>query len=510
MSYSVKIDGNDLPNDVVVAHGSLKIDFSNEGKSTAKLDLIDKNPGGRPLFYFTSVFGEKVEIYENGSLIFGGMIKQPDTVFLNRKPVVSQKIDCDGWHVIPDRIYVNESYSKTVISDLFKTIVDDYLAVEGITYDGSSVQTTTEEISINCPYIYCSKVFDELCELIGYVWYIGPDKKIYFHDRTQRIGNSLTQNNQYLFDSLSISDDASEYRNKQVFRKVHAVTDELTEALTPSADQEKTYVSRFKLNSKPKIYVTQDRNNPSEHDLVDPTKIGINEISSGMYWYWSKNQNTITQDQEQPEIEDGYYVVMKYHGQYQTDVIDQDNTEIAARQAIEGGSGVYCDIQDGSGIEGLTIAEDKITSLLSKYSKVMKCITVSSYEKSWEIGQICDVVFPTLNINSLVASGYGYLVESLSIEDKGPNLPLLRKVTLIDGVIFGGWINFFKKWLAKEDEFVIREDELVITTEETEESIDWSGEVVMSKYDCLYPANNLYPADDLYPGTLDTTQTLND
>jgi hypothetical protein len=517
-AYKIKIDEEFLPTGVKVEAGSLKINYDKTGtRATLSFVIIDENftDDTNDLYYFESVSGKRVKVYENRNglyiLIFGGKIYEPETRKLNVKPQTKQTISCVDNHECCDRRLVNESYPKMYIHDLFKAIVDEYLADEGIWYDSNSIQETTSEISVNCPYIYVSKVFDEIAELIGWQWYIKANKQIFFNDGSYEIGPTLNENAGYLFDSFKIKDDMSEYRNKEVLRKVNAVTDELTEIANPLPDNNRSYYVRFKLNNKPKIYITIEKykNKPRESDLVDPRYVGINGLDTGMEWYWSKNENTITQDQDQPELTSGQYVVLKYKGQYEIDIVRSDTDEIAARKEIEGGdgnsTGIYEEAINGDGIEGILVGETKAQADLNRYASVAKKIIVSSYNHKFENGQLCRVIFPTFDIDAY------YLVNNLKIVDK--NIILRRDVELIDGEAIGGWINFFKKWMAKEDDFVLREDALVETTMEVEEEQEWSGDIDLTLIDCLYPEDDpggLYPANNLYPGTVNVTRNYSD
>lgn len=508
-AYKVKIDGEYLPNayGAKVAAGSLNIKYDQAGtRGVLTFDIIDENftNNSENLYYFEAVSGKRVQVYENVNgdfvLIYGGKIYEPETRKINMKPETRQKISCVDNHECCDRRLINNSYPKMLISDLFKDICDEYLADEGIWYTASSIQTTTSSVSINCPYIYCSKVFDELVDLIGWQWYIAPNKKLYLNDGTYERGAELNEYDGHLFDSFKIKDDMSEYRNKEILRKVNAVTDELTEIANPLPNNNRSYYVRFKLNKKPKIYITIERykNDPRDSDLVDPRYVGINGISSDMYWYWSKNENTITQDESRTELTSGQYLVLKYYGQYELDIVKQDDAEIERRKAIEGGTnhstGIYEEAVNGDGIEGILVAETKAQADLDRYANVAKKFTASSYVHRWQNAQLCKVVFPSFNQNG------DCLVYNLNIVDMQTHLR--RDCTLIDGQAIGGWINFFKKWMAKEDDFIIREDAEIVETLDITEEESWAGNITFTKLTCLYPGAAVFPSNALYPGTI--------
>ena len=512
MSFVLKIDNQFLPSGVKVESKSLNISYDETGtRGVLSFNLIDENLSGN-LFYFQSVCGKDVKVWENGILIYGGKIDTPDIEKINQKPKTHQSITCVDYNEICDRRLVNESYPKLKISDLIKDVIDKYLTDDGIWYDDDSIDETLNEISVNCPYVYCSTLFNELVELIGWQWYIDANKKFYLDDRTINIGPQIIENTNYLWGSLKIGQDISELRNKQILKDVKAVTDELIEVANPNPDDNRSYYVRFKLNNKPKIYITIEKykNNPRDQDLINPIYVGINGLDSDMYWYWSKNENTITQDQDQEALTEGQFLVLKYFGQYSIDIVKEDENSINERKSIEGGSGLYESVESGANIEGILIGEEKAQALLNRYSSIADKITLSSYKHNWKNGQICDTIFPSFGINSLTSEGGGFLVRNLKIEDVGNNLPFLRSATFVNGTQIGGFINFFKEWMAKTKEFTLREDSLVEKTLDYNEEQEWSGTVVITKFDCLYPEDDpggLHPSNLLFPGTIDTTRT---
>jgi len=249
----------------------------------------------------------------------------------------------------------------------------------------------------------------------------------------------------------------------------------------------------------------QNIEDPEDNERVDPSQVGINGLDSGLLFYWSKGESEILYDTDADEIPDGFYVVVKFIGQYKIDIIEQDNASIAARAAVEGTSGLYEKVESGSNIEGVSVGEDLANAYLERYSgDIPRKITFSSYTMDIRNGYFMDVILPSLNINSLVSEGNGYLVMDKRYKDVGANL-MLKTYILVDGAPIGGWISYFKKMYAGEKDFEIREDALVSVPLIESESFEWGGTLTMKTYDCLYPDDLLYPADNLYPGTLTST-----
>lgn len=521
--FSIKINSNYLPNGVKIKSGSVNLNQGESGqRAVLSFSLIDMNLGPGDPFIWNTLIGNKIELYEDSVLKFGGQLDEPETRKINNHPVYGEKIQCVDWHFLTDRAFINQSYPRMLISDAMKEMIDEFLAIDGLWYDSNSIKETSGQyISINCPYVQASQAFNEMADLINWQWRIGPDKKVYFNEYTAIVGTPIIEHvSNYIPSSLRIWDDRSEYRNKQVLKDVNALTDgTIPEKATPTPDQDKSWFVRFPLNQKPTIYITDNIDNPPAVDMVDPREIGIGGLDVGLTFYWNKNNQVIQQDTDADDIPAGKFVVLKYVGQYKIDIIEQDDAAILERQQVEGGSGLYVNIESGSEIEGISIAEEKADAMLERYARIATKISFSSYTIDLNVGQIIDITIPSLNVDTTknedgspdTSNNQYYLVMGKKIQDVGR---LLKKsYTLVDGAPVGGWIKFFSNLIKPGKDWTIRPDAKVDIPIEEEESWEWNGTVTMKTFDCLYPRDDpggLYPSNLLYPGTLTSTTVLND
>lgn len=506
--FTLKINGNDLPSGVKVKSGSLSINQGKAGEiSVLSFVLIDMNTGITP-FVWSTLIGQKIELWDhNNVLIYGGQLDEPKTRKINEHPVYGESIACVDWHFLACKTYVNQSYQKQLISETFKDIIDTFLAVDGIWYDATSINTTVGQyVSINCPYVKASDAFNEMAGLINWQWHIAPDKKFYLNDMTSEVGPPLIEHvTNYISRSLQLSDNRSEYRNVQVLKNVHGLTTTLTEKATPTPDQDNSFIINFPINQVPELYITQNIANPDVSELIDPHMVGIGGLDSGLWFYWNKGSNTIQRDNitvGTPTIPAGWYLVVKYVGQFSIDIVEQDAAAISARQLIEGGSGLYYNVEDGSNIEDVTVAQNKALAMLDRYTHIATIIDVSTFSVKWEVGQLINVNIPSMNINSQ------YLITQKTMKDVG-NL-IMTSISMTDGKPMGGWISYFSSWISPGKDWVIRPDAIVEVQITESEKIEWHGDTTIKTFDCLFPANNLWPANNLYPGTLTSTVVESD
>ena len=517
-SYYIKIDDEFLPADIVINPDNLNIYINENDKKVLSFELKDRRTGNNVNWLMIeAIIGKKIELYEKivdgnneeSNLLFGGQIDEPATKKINRT-MKNKKIVCTDWNYLTEIRYINGIYYKQPISDIITKILDEYFVADGVTYDSSSIEETNVELAINCSYAQAQDVFDEISNLIAFRWKIDDDRKFYFNSRGLLTGQDIIEErSNYLFDSLTYNNNRNEYRNKQIFKRVNALTSFLTEKATPTPDNDNAFTVRLPLDSKPEIWITDDINDLRENDgnyyKVDPKYVGIGGLTEGLVWYyWNKGSNIISKDPNNaPEPAVGFFVVVKYYGQFQFDLIREEYDEIQDRAEIEGTSGVYENVQDGSNIDGVSVAEKKIKSILLKYAKIADVIEFESDTIDIDVNTICNMTFPSYEIDD-----EEFLLIAKSISSIGTILR--KKYTFISGENFDGWVTFFKKWLETEKNFTLRESEEVVQPVSSREYSEWDGETTLVTYQCLYPANDLFPntppaswpptITELYPG----------
>lgn len=508
MAYSIKLDGEYLPEDIVVAPKTLNMTTNENDRKVLSFDLIDRTGNNLNYLVTDAVIGKKIEMYEDGVLKFGGQLDKPSNKKISRQKK-KNKIKCVDWNYLAEIRYINGIYYKQPISSIITQIIDEYFAADGVWYDSSSIETVSNQLAINCSYAQAQNVFDEISDLLAFKWEISNDKKFIFRSRGSIIGPTIVEEeSNYLPESLLYDNDRSLYRNKQIFKNINALTSLLTEKATPTPDSDNAFTVRLPLDSKPEIWITDNINDLREADgnyyKVNPQYVGIGGLTEGLVWYyWNKASNIISKDPDNaPSPAAGFFVVVKYIGQFKFDLVREDYSQIEERATIEGTSGVYESVEDASNIDGVSIAESKIRAYLNKYARIAKCIEFSSYTLDIELNAICEMTFPSFGLNAA-----SFLLINKKIVNTGGSL-LLKTYTLISGEAFNGWVNFFKKWLETGKNFALRESEEVIQQIRSTEYSIWDGTITLVVYECLYPAADLFPAEDLFPGTIQSTETF--
>jgi hypothetical protein len=157
------------------------------------------------------VVGDEVTVLDGATTIFGGVVVQSEQVIDGL--LITYNIECKDWTQYLDRVLVlDKAYTGQTVNDIISDLNTDYLTGFTITNVGCTTVI---------PYIYFNKIkvsqcLQQLATQVGYNWYVDYSKDIHFfatNSETAPFGLTDTNGN-YIFNSLTITDDISQLRNK--------------------------------------------------------------------------------------------------------------------------------------------------------------------------------------------------------------------------------------------------------------------------------------------------------
>jgi hypothetical protein len=351
------------------------------------------------------------------------------------------RVECVCYTQLAERFYVAETYSSQPAGQIAADLVQTYLDVDGVTTDGVVDGPTVEEAQF--PYIRLSEALNDLAELTGYHWFIGPNKDLTFAPRTANTAPiEITDTNKPYF-SLTIERGRSEYRNKQIIRAGEDLTSERTETFVGDGER-KVFNVAFPVGKKPAVKVNGTTQT-----------VGIRGLDDGEDWFWNKGRTEISQADGASALAGTDTLSVTYQGLFPIVVQARDVGEIESRQQVEGGSGVYEAIESAPQINDSAAALEKAEGMLARYAEIGETLTFSMDEPRLRKGQLLTV--------ELTAQGLSdtYLIDAVNWRAKGDN-ELRAQVTAISGDSVGGWTRYFREQQEARREFIIRENEVVV------------------------------------------------
>lgn len=460
---------------VIIQQNTLNITDRINARSTASFTVFSPNNERK----FT--VGEEVVVTDEGKTIFAGTVSSVHEASETKNDMFYNISAVDFCQLVDKRV-VAKTYENKTAGFIVRDMIDSVFWEEGITAGNILEGPLIKKAVFN--YASGNEALDQIKDITGLNWNIDHNKKLHLFDRSEYIAPFRLTDTSYNYKGLQIRTYRGEYRNRQYVRAGKDVTQELTEQPTPKPDGvSRNFFTRFPIAEQPRIFI-----NGVE---VDPVDIGVNGLDKNKKWYFSYNSNTITHDNDEPVLTNETLSVI-YKGLYPIIVVAENPAGVEERKEIEGGSGVYENIQLSQEINLKDVALSYANGLLAKYGVIPKVATFSTYHKGLKAGQL-------LTIRNMKHGIRGtFLIEEVSA--RADRSLINYSVKAIDGEALGGWENLFKQFKVKD--LTIRENEVLVLLTRTSEKWIWSEQLGIKIYSHPVPSETLYPSTTLYPSPL--------
>ncbi|HEY3742455.1 MAG TPA: hypothetical protein VGL53_21550 [Bryobacteraceae bacterium] len=121
--------------------------------------------------------GDTIELYDSTGIIFGGTVTQLEPIVSGL--LITWQVTCTDWGYLLDGTFVKKNYSMMDPHDIAVDIINTFCGGKGFTTN--HVQTGNFLIpSIKFNYQQPSKALQSLANLVGWDWFIDPDKDLHF------------------------------------------------------------------------------------------------------------------------------------------------------------------------------------------------------------------------------------------------------------------------------------------------------------------------------------------
>ena len=418
------------------------------------------------------MLGQTVEIFDKEAKIFSGIIKKKN-IFGDH--ILECALEVHDNNAKADKRRVNAVVSNMTVATAIDTYLKPILAEENVILG-----------TINCPititrdiwrFYKVSECLDRMKALQPeYIWYIDIDNRLHFRPKSQL--PTLTIDSSFLFTNFNYSQDMENYFNSLYVLGTSVRTSLQTyELLTPLADgNTRTFVCRFPLANAP---TRLEWYNGSIWQDIALTDIGINGVDTGKKWYWSYNSNSITQDSSETVLAVGNAVRLHYYGLRPLVMKNENLAEITSRQSIEGGSGVYDQLQEISGLDDLSQATQYIGSVLGQYSELCDQVSFSTLTYL-DIYSNLVINLPYYGIVNMK-----FLIDSITISQS--NIEGVEhvkyQVKCLDTASFGGWESYFYDMIKNQRKYTLNENDILLEIKGINESIGINSNIWFNAYD---------------------------
>jgi len=391
--------------------------------------------------------GEDVVLYDQDGVtrLFAGTIEEPEesSYMAQDQAPMFVRVTAVDYNQVADRHIVAESYDNQTFTAIASDIVSSYLAQDGVTVESiSSDGPTFTRKTFN--YVTAAECLNQLSEDTGYAWWIDYDKKFYFVPRDSLYSPFDVTLDNSTARKLTVKTSRSRYRNRHYVRAGKDLTDPLTESFEGDGTLQ-TFTVSLPIGTEPTVTLNGS-----------PQTVGIRNVEdeTAFDWYWNKDSNEISQRRAAAPISVTDALVVVFRGLYPVLVQAQDDVEVAARAAVEGGSGLYETIEDIPEIDDADTAFDAALAKLRREGRIQQTITVETDMRGLRSGYLLRIDATKHNV-----SGY-YLIQAVRARDVDAQF-LRYTATVIDGDAVGGWIAFYQKLMALRRQSVSTDNELL-------------------------------------------------
>ena len=224
--------------------------FSKEDVLNSQTDSLTFTTKKHGSITWKPAAGDEIVVMDGADKIFGGVVVQVDESIAGL--TLEYQVTCKDWTQYLDRVFVVENFQSQTIDQIIDYINTNYLT--GFTIENVSCDILVQSISFN--RLPVSKCLQLLAEQVNYNWYVDYDKDIHFFAKNSEAAPfSLDDTSgNYIFNSLRITDDISQMRNRVFVRGGEMIGNSLTENYVADGSQ-KTFPLGHKFSSEPTVTV---------------------------------------------------------------------------------------------------------------------------------------------------------------------------------------------------------------------------------------------------------------
>lgn len=370
-------------------------------RSTCKFHIYDINGT------YTSQTGQPVVAYHGTKRIFGGIIQSLDQRHIMSPTALTVlEFSCSDFAAITERRLIASAKSYPAgssLSSIVSDIITNYLDGEGIVLESAvSSVTPTEEFKIETGNV--KSAFDKLANYFQVEWRIDYFKILRFgtFSGTYAAPVTLADNqSQWLADTLVVNQNLLDYVNTAVVQSSQAVATNLTETTTGDGSS-RTFSTAQVITAEPTITVNG----------YDQRVTTSDDLTGGWDFYWTDGQRGVVQNPSNTVLSASDTLVITYQNPSPNTIVAQNAAEVAARQAIEDGSGIWGRVVSAGDLSAEANVTAFGTGYLDRHAEVPKNIRFETDIAGWEVGQTLTSTVTTPSIATAT-----FLITQVTIRD---------------------------------------------------------------------------------------------
>lgn len=320
-------------------------------------DLVETAGTYRP------IVGNQIIVWQDGTKLFGGYIESlEEQAVPGTTQAISYSAEATDFTRLLDWRLYEGSFQNQSFYDIVKTIRDGKLTELTLTGVQNPGVTITERIQDGLRPV--TEWFRKLSTTTGYFFRVDEDFDLIFAPLTTNPAPfSLTWSSGN-WRNLHISRRIADYRNRQYVRTEFTLSGELTKNFTGDGSTREWFQFEGPFEGKPTV--TLDTGGGPVAQTVGYFGWDL----TGYDFYIDKEGWGLHRYPSQSAPPAGSTIAMTYRVRFDNKTVKQDAAEIAARAAIQGGTGVIEALHEDRYIDNKTALDNRATNLLRQHGEI--------------------------------------------------------------------------------------------------------------------------------------------
>lgn len=419
MGIVVKIGGVDKSSLIVADSVAWSRRLNGSGDASFVVDDTSYRP----------VAGSPVEIVEDGSVAWGGLISQLSeiAVFDTDQLNFRVRIACVTWDaILRRRVIPAEVFTSIDAGNIIIDLHTAYLAADGITL--GTIDSGVHIDRYNIDHLDVETISQELARLSDKASYIDENRVLHFRDP------------QVTTAPWTIADGASHVTSIEIERTDTDHANAIYRKLAPEAFV--SVVEDFTMTASPRVWDLTDYAATVTNIQVDTGSgfeartFGLDGVESARDYYWQVGSSAILADAAQTETGT---LRVTYRPFGSNVVISVDAVDIAARAAIEGTSGRHERVVDDSSSVDAVFAQDANDAELALAVVVPEIIRATTVDTHPRPGMVVTIALTTPAITG------DYIIQEVQARAVGDDTQEFQYSYVAANVSrVGGWQEWLK------------------------------------------------------------------
>ncbi len=421
-------------------------------------------------------------------IVFAGFVNSSSHKDYVAQNVRVHQIDAvDNHYLLDKRVWVR-GFTAATAGHIVRTMVDEMLHEEGITYTDMSIAEGLEIPYISFNYEPCIDIMDKLCEACAFVWHVDKHKVLHFYSSRAVDNNTVITDDLVLNQNFKITNKNNQYRNRQYVKGGMGETATITQIFKGDGSTQ-AFALGYRLSKKPKIWVKEGSGAwryVYEDFIVEKTY-----DKADAEFLYAKNDNIILQNPLHKPYTANDQIKVEYVGTFPIMAITTYEHEINRVKQIEaGGTGIVEHVSNETDLATIQDAVQSANGKLSKYAVNTWQVEFLSRFKVASLGEVID-----FEMRELTDSGF--LVDNIETSDDS-GIPIYR-YNCVKGALIDSWTKLLGNGLRKPSLInytdLAEQETVVISREFTKTWQEWEKPNPFHK---MKPSSTLYPSNDYY------------